>query len=137
AAAATAPPLRWPALPPLAVYASPQPARQYFIGADPAEGNPNSDDSALEIIDAERGEEVATLAGRFEPTVFADYAAQLAGWYNNAPVLCERNNHGHLVLARLADHGATLLCGRDGREGWMGSSLCEAAIDDAPAEARH
>jgi hypothetical protein len=113
----------------------PQPGRQYVIGADPAEGNPNSDDSALEIIDAESGEEVATLAGRFEPTVFANYAAQLAGWFNNAPVLCERNNHGHLVIARLADHGATLLCGRDGREGWMSSTLGKVAMYDAAAQA--
>src|SRR5439155_17357850 len=45
------------------------------------------------------------------------------------------NNAGHLVIARLADHGATLLCGRDGREGWMSSTLGKVAMYDACADA--
>ena len=40
---------------------------RYVVGADPAEGNPTSDPSALEVLDADSGEEVASLAGRYEP----------------------------------------------------------------------
>ncbi len=91
-----------PSLPGLAVYVTPQPDRAYVIGADPAEGNPNSDESAATALDSSTGEEVAALAGRIEPTVFGCYLGQLARWYNDAAILSERNNHGHTVLAALA-----------------------------------
>jgi len=49
--------------------------------------------------------------------------------------LCERNNHGHLLIARLRDYGAMLLCGRDRRDGWMSSTLGKVAMYDAAADA--
>jgi hypothetical protein len=52
-----------PAMPGLAVYTLPIPGRRYIVGADPAEGNPNSDESALEVLDVDSGEEVAAMAG--------------------------------------------------------------------------
>jgi hypothetical protein len=131
-----APAQRLPAIPALVVYARPQPGRAYVIGADPAEGNPTSDDSALAVLDTMAGEEVATLAGRFEPTVFAGYVAQLAQWYG-AAILCERNNHGHAVIARLDDLGlsASLLHGHDNKTGWMSSTLGKVRMYDACADA--
>jgi hypothetical protein len=131
------PAYRLPALPALVVYVRPQPGRTYVVGADPAEGNPTSHDSALELLDAQSGEEVAALAGKLEPSVFADYAAQLARWYNNAPILVERNNHGHAVLLWLRHFAAdvTLLCGRDGQEGWMSSVRGKTTLYDACADA--
>jgi hypothetical protein len=107
------------------VYVRPQPGRAYVIGANPAEGNPTSDNSALAVLDVASGEEVATLAGKFEPTVFAGYTAQLAEWYNGAAVLVERNNHGRAVIAGLDALGlsGSLLCGHDGKTGWMSSTL--------------
>jgi hypothetical protein len=50
-----------------------------------------------------------------EPTVFAGYIAQLAQWYG-AAILCERNNHGHAVIAALDGYGlaSSLLAGHDG-----------------------
>jgi hypothetical protein len=133
------PALQLPAIPGLAIYARPQPGRAYVIGADPAEGNPTSDDSALIVLDVATGEEVAVLAGKLEPTVFAGYAAQLAEWYNGASILCERNNHGHAVIVRLGDLGLAdaLLPGRDGRPGWMSSTLGKVAMYDACADACH
>ena len=107
-----------PSLPGLAVYVTPQPDRAYVIGADPAEGNPNSDESAATALDSSTGEEVAALAGQIEPTVFAGYLGQLARWYNDAAILSERNNHGHTVLAALAATGGSrVLCGHDGKPG--------------------
>jgi len=60
-----------PPVPNLTVFAVPVPGRKYVIGADPAEGNPTSDDSAATVLDVETGEEVATLAGKFELALFA------------------------------------------------------------------
>ena len=37
-----------------------------FGGADPAEGNPTSDDSALTILERDSGEEVASLASKVQ-----------------------------------------------------------------------
>src|SRR5262249_31323418 len=49
-----------PAIPGLVVYAPPAPGRRYVVGADPAEGNPTSDPSALEVLDVDSGEEAAS-----------------------------------------------------------------------------
>ncbi len=75
-----------PALPGLEVYVRPQAGRAYVIGADPAEGNPNSDESAATVLDALSGEEAACLAGRCEPTVFA-------GVFGPAGALVQRGCH--------------------------------------------
>jgi len=49
-------------VPGLAVHVPPQPGQTYVIGADPAEGNPQSDESAAVVLDFASGEQVATLA---------------------------------------------------------------------------
>ena len=121
-----------PAVPGLALFALPQPGRKYVIGADPAEGNPTSDDSALCILDVDTGAQMAELAGKFEPSVFANYAYQLALWFNKARVLVERNNHGHAVLLWLRDHGdgVPLLKGHDHKTGWLSSALGKTQMYD-------
>jgi hypothetical protein len=125
-----------PALPRLDVYASPLFGRRYVVGADPAEGNPTSDDSALTVLDLDTGEEVASLAGRFEPATFAAQIAVVAGWYNRAPVLVERNNHGHAVLLWLRDNPAIVrLWGDDGKAGWCTNSKSKALLYDAAGQA--
>lgn len=125
-----------PALPGLAVYQAPQPGCRYAIGADPAEGNPTSDDSAATVVEMETGHEVAALAGKFEPAIFASYVAQLARWYNRAGLLVERNNHGHAVLLWLQDNTrATLLAGHDGKVGWLSNSKGKALLYDSVADA--
>src|SRR5262249_21749285 len=109
---------RVPAIPGLVIYALPVPGRRYFMGADPADGNPTSDPSALEVLDAQTGEEVASLVGRFEPATLAAHIDTVGRWYNNAPVLVERNNHGHAVLLWLLDNSKLIrLCGHDNRPG--------------------
>jgi hypothetical protein len=83
------------------------------------------------------GEEVATLAGKFEPSVFASYAFAIAEWYNRVPILVERNNHGHAVLLWLRNFGAgaTLVTGHDGKGGWMSSTLGKTSLYDRCADA--
>ena len=125
-----------PAIPGLVVYALPQPGHHYVIGADPAEGNPTSDDSALEVLDAGTGEEVASLAGKLQPAVLAAHASTLGAWYNQASILVERNNHGHAVLLALHELGGLrCLSGHDGKEGWLSSQLGKVMLYDRCADA--
>jgi hypothetical protein len=125
-----------PAIPGLAVYAPPAPGRRYVVGADPAEGNPTSDPSALEVLDVDSGEEVASLAGRYEPATFAAHVDAVGRYYNQAAVLVERNNHGHAVLLWLRDNSRLFrLGGHDGNTGWHTTTKGKALLYDGAGEA--
>jgi hypothetical protein len=126
-----------PAINDLSVFRPPLVGRRYAIGADPAEGNPNSDDSALEVVDIDSGEEVASLAGKFEPAVLAGHIAALSDWYNRAGVLVERNNHGHAVLLALRDSYSHVrrLVGPDGKPGWLDNSRGKTLLYTTAADA--
>jgi len=118
-----------PAIPGLQIYREPQYGRRYRAGVDPAEGNPTSDESAATFLDDESGEEVACLAGRFEPSTTAAYVDQIGRYYHNAAVMVERNNHGHAVLLWLRDHSKLRrLKGWDGHEGWLSNSKGKALL---------
>lgn len=134
-----------PHLPGLQVFFEPMPGTKYVIGADPAEGNPTSDDSSLTICIVDTGEEVATLSGKVEPTIFSTYIMQLSAYYNNAPAQIERNNHGHAVIQWLEEHARTvrLLPGHDAeprkrtpkgqrkrkvKAGWLTSTLGKSIL---------
>lgn len=126
-----------PAIEQLEVYALPSWAEHYVIGADPAEGNPTSDDSALTVLNRRTGEEVAALSGKYQPGVFASLIDQVARWYNGAHVLVERNNHGHAVILWLLNNAAdvTTLAGLDERHGWLSSPLGKVILYDQMVEA--
>jgi hypothetical protein len=111
--------------------------RRYVVGADPAEGNPTSEQSALEVLDVDSGEEAASLAGRFEPATLAAHAATVACYYNGAAVMVERYNHGHAVLLWLLDHARDLvrLCGEDKKPGWNTTTKSKAMLYDRAGEA--
>lgn len=130
-----------PSLPDLDIYFAPKVGVRYVIGADPAEGNPNSDDSSLTVMQVDTGEEVASMAGKYEPAIFASYIHMISTYYNYAPVLVERNNHGHSVIQWLEEHArrTRLLLGHDAdihkkdkksrtrrkklKAGWLSSTL--------------
>jgi hypothetical protein len=125
-----------PPVPGLTVWAAPIPGRRYVIGADPAEGNPNSDESAACVLDAVTWAEVAEVVGRIEPSTFALYLDQVGQWYNGADVLPERNNHGHLLIRELQRLGnLRVLEGYDGKTGWLsnvkGKPLLYGLLADA------
>lgn len=121
-------------LPGLQVFAGPGEGRAYVMGVDPAEGNPNSDESVACVIDADTGDQAALLAGRFEPGSFATYLHLVAQAYA-AGVLVERNNHGHAVLLALAEAGAAgVLPGLDGRPGWLTAPRSKTLAFNAAAE---
>lgn len=120
---------RVPALPGLKVYKMPESGKLYVVGADPAEGNPTGDDSAATVIEFQTGEEVASLVGKFEVDTFASYIETVAKFYNWAPVLPERNNHGHAVILWFKQNSRiTLLDGGDGKPGWLSNRLGKALL---------
>lgn len=125
-----------PALGGLEVYRVPEPGRRYIAAGDPAEGNPSSDHSALAVLDAVTGEEVAAMAGLYQPAVFAEYLDEIGKWYNNAALLVERNNHGAAVILWLQEHSELeLLCGIDGKPGWLTTNKSKAIMYAACAMA--
>jgi hypothetical protein len=128
-----------PWVPGLTVWAAPLPCRRYVIGADPAEGNPNSDESAACVLDAVTWAEMAEVVGKIEPSTFALYLDEVGRWYNGADVLPERNNHGHLLIRELQRLGnLRVLDGYDGKPGWLsnvkGKPLLYGLLADAVRE---
>jgi hypothetical protein len=125
-----------PAVPGLTVFKAPVRGRLYVGGADPAEGNPTSDDSAATFMDRSTGEEVALLRGKFEPDTFASYIGEAGEWFNRADVLVERNNHGHAVLSNLKrENRVGVIDGRDEKPGWLTTGAGKAALYVIAAEA--
>ena len=125
-----------PSVPGLVVWAGPVTGRRYVIGADPAEGNPNSDESAACVLEAGSWRQVAELAGRIEPSTFAQFIDQVGRWYNAADVMVERNNHGHLVLRELERLGnLRILPGYDDRPGWLSNVKGKPLLYGLVAEA--
>lgn len=126
-----------PAIPGLCIFEAVEPGASYVIGADPAEGNPTSDDSALSVkkIGA-KIEQVAVLAGKFEPGTFGGHISALSRYYNDASALVERNNHGHAVLLWLRDNALDVvrLKGEDGKAGWVSSTKGKVVMYDKTAE---
>lgn len=119
-----------PAIVGLEIYRTPEPGRKYVLGADPAEGNPTSDDSALTVMDVATGEECAVLAGKFEPSTFGSYIRQVSAYYNNAPAMIERNNHGHAVIQWVQENAkrVRVLLGHDEKPGWLSNKLGKALL---------
>ena len=125
-----------PAIPGLSVYEEAVEGKYYVIGVDPAEGNPNSDDSVATVLEVDSWAEVATLCGKFEPSVLAAFVDLLGTYYNQAEAMVERNNHGHTVIRVLKEGGVTrVLNGYDGKEGWLTNIKGKPLMYDALAEA--
>ena len=93
----------------LIVWEDPRPGADYVGSADPAEGIDKgegdigaeiggTDFSSFSIQDARTLRTVAALHGHFDPADFARRIAALGLHYNEALIVVERNNHGHLVL---------------------------------------
>lgn len=124
-----------PALPGLTIFCKPEAGRHYVMGADPAEGLPASDDSVVVVLDRDTGEECAVLAGKLEPKiVFPSAIDALGQYYNQAPILCERNNHGHAVIGWLELNGhVRVLPGFDGRPGWHSTTAGKVRMYDTGA----
>lgn len=124
------------AIPRMRVYANPDPTRKYVFGADPAEGNPSSDDSAFIIMDQLSGEEVCTYSGKMQPSVFAELLAATCKWYGTViGGYVERNNHGHAVILWMQENSRiAVFAGKDDKEGWQTNVLSKALMYNEVAD---
>jgi|HubBroStandDraft_4_1064222.scaffolds.fasta_scaffold00070_44 hypothetical protein len=125
----------WPSLSGLVVFKAPEQGKRYIVSGDPAAGNPSSDESSSTVIDVDSGEEVAILAGRFEPATFAAHIDKVGTWYNSAQLMIERNNHGAAVILWLQENSKLyLMRGPDGHAGWHTSIKSKAIMLDVAGE---
>ena len=123
-----------PAVPGLVIWRLPQPGETFVIGADPAEGNPQSDNSAASVVDL-AGEQVAAWAGRVEPATFGSQIAAVSAFFNGAAALVERNNHGHAVLLWLREFSTVqALPGLDKKPGWATTGSSKPMAYDNAAD---
>jgi hypothetical protein len=125
-----------PAVRGLTLYKAPEETRRYAIGADPAEGNPTSDDSVATILDWETWEEVGVVSAKMEPGEFAGALDSLSRYYNRAEILVERNNHGHAALLKLRETASSDVVqnGPDDRPGYNETAKSKAILLDQCAE---
>lgn len=119
-----------PMIPGLRVYQLPKSGRSITIGCDPAQGTPQSNDSALVGIDDDNGEEVFHIRGKINPRTIGRFSAAMCDWYRKPPgaratVVIERNNHGHAVISwwrdnvETHDFDASMWLDADGERGWV------------------
>lgn len=91
---------------PLMVWEEPQAGAQYVIGADPAGGLEDGDDSAISIwrVSRKAGEwpiQVAEWSGKEDPVSFAFTATIIGTWYNTALLAAEVTGLGRGTQAAL------------------------------------
>jgi len=100
----------------LRVFRDFKPRHEYFIGADPSEGDRRSDPSPIEVLDVvgewdlkagKRGsiDQAAEWWGREPPDVLAKISAWLGIHYGDGKIVGEANNHGILFFATLEAMG--------------------------------
>lgn len=117
-------------VPNFTIYREPEILHTYTISADPAEGNPTSDDSSAHVIDELTLEEVGLLVGKLEPTTFAGYLLDLSEYFKGARIMVERNNHGHAIIATIKEREKEhlLMRGMDGKPGWPQTSKSKVML---------
>lgn len=120
------------------IYETPEPNVDYVIGADPAEGLATSDPSALVVTRVDNLAEVFTFSGKATPELLAAYTVKISRYYNNAPVLYERNNHGILYDREMRGTGVKILKGwtiqKTKKNGWYTSEGAKILMYDTVAK---
>ncbi|HTW78905.1 MAG TPA: hypothetical protein VME23_05085 [Terracidiphilus sp.] len=134
----------------LQIWLPPLAGREFLLAVDPAGGGSEGDYSAIQVLDLETGMQCAEYAGHVGGLELARMITELAGEYNRAWVVVERNNHGSGVLAylespcgcpRIYRQGGRQDGQQDGQTGWLTTSLSRpaalgrlgAALVDEPA----
>ncbi len=98
--------------------------RRYAVAVDPAGGGSEGDYSVAQVIELKTGLQCAELQARLPVLELAQAVAALAGEYNDAWLVVERNNHGSGVLAYLKSVcRAPRIYAQHGQDGWLTSSL--------------
>jgi len=87
------------------LYHDPETQDVYAMGVDVAAGV-GGDYSAISVISMATFQPVFHYrSNSVSPSAFTDTVLRVAQWFNGARVLCESNNHGHVVLYRLRHMG--------------------------------
>jgi hypothetical protein len=71
-------------------------AETYYIGADVGAGV-SKDNSVAQVFDSKRRQAAVWRSDRSDPDAFGTILAKLGLLYNEAKIICERNNHGILT----------------------------------------
>jgi len=88
----------------LRIYAPPREGKQYFIGADIAEGLAQGDYSSLCLMDSEY-KQIGSWHGKIDPDLFGHLLISLGRLYNNALLIPENNNMGHTTVTTIRNEG--------------------------------
>ena len=109
-------------LPPIA-------GKKYLVAVDPAGGGSEGDYSAAQVLEMETGLQCVEFAGHVGGLELARLMTELAGEYNHAWLVVERNNHGTGVLA-LAETVCRYerIYRQGGQPGWLTTSVSRPAM---------
>tara|TARA_R100000664_G_scaffold9048_1_gene15046 strand:+ start:3103 stop:4641 length:1539 start_codon:yes stop_codon:yes gene_type:complete len=94
----------------------------YAMGVDPAAGV-GGDYSTIAVVSLSSREVAYQYRyNKISPVEFAQKVLMVAQKYNDAMILCESNNHGHVVLQKLRDWGYANLWYSEKGKDWITSS---------------
>ena len=91
--------------PPFKVWEEPQSGVLYSAGVDTAEGLGHGDQSCVQVLRQDTGEQVACFCDRLPPDLAGVVAYRLGIWYQGALLVVEANNHGIATLNTLRHMG--------------------------------
>jgi hypothetical protein len=114
----------------LQIWMPPVIGNEYLLAVDPAGGGSEGDPSAIQVIELGTGIQCAELRERIRPIELAQVAAELAGEYNGAMIVVERNNHGigvHAFLDRVEQY-RNIYNAADGIEGFLTTAASKPRI---------
>jgi hypothetical protein len=113
----------------LEIWLPPIEGKQYLVAVDPAGGGSDGDYSAAQLVELETGLQCAEFAGHLGGLELARLVTALAGEYNQALLVVERNNHGSGVLA-LAESVCRYprIFAAAGQPGWLTTSVSRPAM---------
>lgn len=124
----------------LRIYEEPDEREEYVIGVDPSGGAETSDPAPIVVMKLSTMEDVAIFSGRAEPAVLGGHTEKLSAYYNDAKVLPELNNHGHVFIMWMQENAprVRLLKGYarksgDRKTGWEQSKVMKTLMCDTSA----
>lgn len=88
----------------LKIYSPPREGKDYYIGADCAEGLAQGDSSSCFIMD-ESYNQVARWHGKIDPDLYGHLLIALGDLYNEALLCVENNNMGHTTITTIKNEG--------------------------------
>lgn len=125
------------------------PDQQYILCVDPAEGNPQSDNSSAYVLRLNKEpifiEQCAEISDRLSMPKFYRLIYHLGALYGHPRLVIERNNHGHLLnywaangymqdQIKVLDSYPNIYHSKDGKPGFMTTSTTRPLILDNLAE---